>query len=547
MDFDGELLDAFIASCQEQLADIEAHVLALEGAGGSEHVGAIFRAAHSIKADAAAMGFARASAFAHAVEDVLELVRAGRVAVDRALVDALLGAFDDLRRMVEAPCERADLDCSASLMALGRVLCAALARRPSSEDCVPACAEPDIEAGVFGPRELIESEIRVAQVTIPAAKLDALVDQVGEFAALGARLERSARQDRVLAAVTEDLDRLLAGLRDQVMDLRLVPLKPVFAKFRRLVRDAAAQTGKQVEFQVHGEDTTLDKSAVEHVQGALAHIARNAVDHGIEPPPTRLAAGKTPTGLIRMHARQIGGEVEIVIQDDGRGIDRDKLLRGARERGLVADGAEPALLDLVCLPGLSTAERVSAYSGRGVGMDAARDAIVAMRGSLALTSAPGQGSLVTVRVPLSLAMLDCLRVVVGNATFFVPLPNVEECLERRRGFPRGHDGHAVLDVRGELLPIVGLGRLFESPEGRSDLVSVVVVRAGTRRLGLIVDGIVGHRQIVLKNLSRVMGRVDGILGCSVTEDGQMALVLDIAAIFRLCSASAGWSGSADLA
>lgn len=542
MDFDGELLDAFIASCQEQLADIEAHVLALEGAGGPEHVGAIFRAAHSIKADAAAMGFARASAFAHAVEDVLDLVRAGRVVVDRTLVDALLGAFDDLRRMVEAPCERADLDCSASLMALGRVLCAALARRSSSEDGLPSSAEPDVEARVPGPRDQADSETRVAQVTIPAAKLDVLVDQVGELAALGARLERSARRDRTLAVVTEDLDRLLAGLRDQVMDLRLVPLKPVFAKFRRLVRDAAAQTGKQVDFRVHGEDTTLDKSAVEHVQGALAHIVRNAVDHGIEPPSIRLVAGKDPTGLVWMNARQIGGEVEIVIRDDGRGIDRDKLLRGARERGLAADGAELGLIELVCLPGLSTADRVSAYSGRGVGMDAARDAIMAMRGSLALTSAPGQGSTVTVRVPLSLAMLDCLRVVVGNATFFIPLPSVEECLERRRALLAGRDGRAVLDVRGELLPVVGLGRLFESPDGRSDLVSVVVVRAGADRLGLVVDGIVGHRQIVLKNLSRAMGRVDGILGCTVVEDGQMALVLDIVAIFRLCSASAGRSG-----
>lgn len=549
MEFEGELLDAFIVSCQEQLGDIERHVLALEDKAGqaeSDHVGAIFRAAHSIKADAAAMGFDRISAFAHAVEDVLDLVRGGRLEISRQLIDALLGAFDCLRGMVTAPGLSAALDFSPNLMQLGRVLSAALQARPGAEAraCVDAEPEPLLPAAKDTP----EADTRIMQLTIPAAKLDGLVDQVGELAALQARLAHCARADRAVAAVTEDMARFLDGLREQVMSLRLVPLKPVFAKFRRLVRDVAARTGKQVEFHVFGEETTLDKSAVERVQGPLAHIVRNAVDHGIEPALTRMAAGKDPDGRVWMSARQIGGEVEIVIRDDGGGIDRDRLADRARAHGLLPAGlADQAcqLTDLVCLPGLSTAERVSSDSGRGVGMDAAREAILDMRGSLELVSEPGQGTTARIRVPLSLAMLDCLEVRVGEATFFIPLPCVEECLELRRDQTTLRAGRGVLQARGQALPVIELATFFEFPANEFSVAPVVAVHAGEDRLGLIVDGIVGHRQIVLKSLGRAMGRLDGVQGCTVREDGQMALVLDIPAILRVCLREAGGTGHRD--
>ncbi len=536
MDFDAELLGVFVASCQEQLADIEQHVLALESGIGSGHVDAIFRAAHTVKADAAAMGFDRVSDFAHHIEDVLHLVRSGRLDISTPLIEALLGAFDDLRRMTLAPTRQGDLDVSPALMALGRVLYAALAAAPSTVPAEePRPARIECEAPARLGQDVSEHETRIAQVIIPAAKLDHLVDRLGELVAVQARLDACVRHGHGVTGATEDLDRLLNGLRDQVMALRLVSLKPAFAKFRRLIRDAAAQTGKQVVFVVSGEDTALDKSAVEHVQGPLTHIVRNAVDHGIEPPLTRMAAGKNPEGLIEMRARQIGGEVEILVRDDGRGMDRTVLIRRAVDRGLVAsaqDAASLDLADLICLPGLSTADQVSSYSGRGVGMDAAREAILALRGTLDVRSGPGLGAEVRVRIPLSLAMLDCLHVVVGTASFFIQLPSIEECLEIRRTALVLRQGRGLIDLRGAALPVLCLGSWWKLPRSGAETDAVVVVRAGGERLGLVVDGIVGHRQIVLKQISRILGRLDGILGGAVTETGTMALVLDIPALIR---------------
>lgn len=545
MDCDAELLDAFIASCHEQLGDIEGRVLSLEDGGASgEHVGAIFRAAHSIKADAAAMGFDFISDFAHAVEDVLDLVRKGRLPVSRDLTDALLHAFDCLRRMIDAPQDCAARNPVPSLMRLNRVLCQTLEVQGHRgvADGVAVADVPDAavcgaggSGGMDSPVEDVDERIR--HLSIPAARLDTLVDQVGELAVMQTRLQQWAGRDRELAGMGEDLGRLLDGLREQVMRLRLVPLKPVFAKFRRLVRDVAATTGKQVEFVATGEDTVLDKSAVERIQGPLAHLVRNAVDHGIEPELERMGLGKEPEGRVWLEARQVGGEVEIEVRDDGRGIDHAALLRRARERGLENAcllGEDTPLTELACLPGLSTAEAVSAYSGRGVGMDAVRQGVTELRGTLALESQPGRGTVVCIRLPLSLAILECLEVVVGQSVLFLPLSGVVECLELRRSRTILHDGRTTLPVRGIMLPVACLGQVLELPSGSGDIAAVVVALAGAERFGLIVDRIAGHRQIVLKPLARSLGRLEGIAGCTVAEDGGMALVLDLAALARLC-------------
>lgn len=541
MDFDAEMLGVFVASCQEQLADIESHVLTLERGDGIGCVDAIFRAAHSIKADAAAMGLARLADFAHAVEDVLHLVRAGRLDVSTPLIEALLAAFDSLRRMALDPARQGDLDVSPALMALGRVLSGALSAGVSGaatgEDRPgrPDEAERD--------RPLVSDTMaHLAQVSVPAAKLDQLVDHLGELVALQARLDDRVRHGRGVAAVVNDLNSFLDGLRDRVMDLRLVSLRPVFAKLRRLIRDTAAQTGKQVGLVVSGEDTLLDKSVVEHVWTPLAHIVRNAVDHGIEAPLVRAGGGRNPEGRIEVRARQIGGEVEILVRDDGRGMDRDTLARRAVETGLLASvqaASGLTMTDLACLPGLSTAERVGPCSGRGVGMDAARAAISGLRGALDIRSVVGRGTEVRVRVPLSLAMLDCLHVVIGADSFFIPLPSVEECLDIRHDTVTVRRGRGMTTLRGAPLSVLCPASWWGLSRKVSARASLVVVRAGRERLGLIVDEIVGHRQIVLKQISRAVGRLDGFLGGAVTEAGTMALVLDVPVLVRLGLAGTG--------
>jgi len=534
MSLDAELLHAFTISCVEQLANIEQHVLSLEQGKSASSIDAIFRAAHSIKADAATMGFVKIADLAHQAEDVLHQVRSGRIEVSRILIDALLQVFDCLRRMISRPIEAEDKDVSETFMLLKRFLATAQdfeSRENTNPVCMENSAEPVRSAD--GP----EPGLQLAQLTVPASKLDILVDQLGELAAFQARLTALSRQHRDLDALAEELERNLSCLRDQIMALRMVALKPMFAKFRRLVRDVAAQTGKQVSLTLTGEDTELDKTAMERLHAPLTHVLRNAVDHGIETPDERHALGKPRTGQIHVEARQMGADVEIVIRDDGRGVNREKLRQQALTRGIPLDhiqGQDDSLLELAFMPGLSTATCVSAYSGRGVGMDAAREEVRALRGDISLSSTPGEGTTVLIRLPLALVILDSLQIMIGDDSFFLQIANIEECLEVRRESVALRLGRGTLCVRGEMLPLVCLRTFFDMDAPATGLAPVLVVRSGDMRLGLIVDRIVGNRQIVLKKISRVLGRLDGILGSAVTEDGSLALVLDVPDIIRLC-------------
>lgn len=542
MSLDIELLNAFTISCVEQLTNIEQHVLSLEQDKSASSIDAIFRAAHSIKADAATMGFVKIADLAHQAEDVLHLVRSGRIDLSRILIDALLQVFDCLRRMISRPLEAEDKDASESLMLLERFLATeqdAESRESTNVACMENSAKSVRPAG--GP----EPGLQLVQLTIPASKLDILVDQLGELAAFQARLTALSRRHRDLDALAEELERNLSCLRDQIMALRLVALKPMFAKIRRLVRDMAAQTGKQVSLTLTGEDTELDKTAMERLHAPLTHVLRNAVDHGIETPDERNALGKPQTGQIRVEARQVGADVEIVIRDDGRGVNREKLHQQALARGIPLDhiqGQDDSLLELAFMPGLSTATCVSAYSGRGVGMDAAREEVRALRGDISLSSTPGEGTTVFIRLPLALAILDSLQIMIGDDSFFLQIANIEECLEVRRESVTLRLGRGTLCVREGMLPLVCLRTFFNMDAPAPGLAPVLVVRAGDMRLGLIVDRIVGNRQIVLKQISRILGRLDGILGSAVTEDGSLALVLDVPDIIRLCLRQASAAG-----
>jgi len=567
MNLDAELTEVFRASCLEQLADIEEHVLGLErlaSAGnatddGGGHIGAIFRAAHSLKADARSMGLLRMSRLAHQTESVLSLVRDERLPVSHGLVDALLAVFDRLRTMAQAPAQAEEIDISEGLAKLCDSMVQALAEgstgtcvTPTASTASSVCesAPPPTEAPDAGSESTATpadfNAEHIATLSVPASRLDALVDQVGELAVSQASLSGLAHDlgNRRLAGVAEDVERLTISLREQVMALRMLPLKVIFAKFRRLVRDAAKTTGKQVSLDVLGEGVELDKSAIEQLQGPLSHLLRNAVDHGIEPPAERARVGKQAEGRVQLEARQIGGEVEIVVADDGKGMDPEALHQKAVASGLLPADAQLSKQDMLALAftaGLSTRETISDFSGRGVGMDVVRSNIQQMRGSVELDSTPGQGTRVTLRVPLSLAILDSLQVGAGEGMFFLQLSNVEECFELRRSQAGLIAGFGTATLRGTMLPVVCLREFFEpgqsapqQPTGAllSDIAPVVVVNAGEVRFGLVVDHIVGHRQAVLKKISRVMGELPAILGGAVLEDGGMGLVLDLPALSR---------------
>lgn len=559
-DVDDKIFDMFVESCLEQLSGIESAVLDLEKAAPHEVRGkalAVFRAAHTIKGDAGAMGAAPLAELCHAVESVLSQVREGSRFVDVALCGELLRAFDLMRSLVRRVHEVLDGAPDVAAQAAEEVarLTALAASSPAAAQGIPppvgeaavaavepAAATPAADSG----RSRDEALERIESITIPAGELDILVDRVGELGIVQARLESLARRlgDREFMAVAEETGRLCALLRDQALGLRMLPLQVSFLKYRRLVRDACASLGKEAELVLDGENTELDKTLIERLNTPILHLLRNAVDHGIETPAMRRAAGKPPSGRISLSARQEGNEVVIEVTDDGAGIDAEALWMRAVNLGLADQGRNPSRqekLSLIFVPGLSTASGVGALSGRGVGMDAAREGIESLRGSIGVDSEPGRGTAFSIRLPVSLAIIDCLEVRSGSQTFFFHLDYVEECLE----IPRRQAADAtrrVLDLRGRPLPMLCLADFFGlSAEGcdRDIPAHAVVVRAAGERFCILVDEVLGQKQAVLKHLGAALGHVAGILGGTVTEEGFMALVLDVPGLAQAALASPG--------
>jgi two-component system chemotaxis sensor kinase CheA len=367
-----------------------------------------------------------------------------------------------------------------------------------------------------------------------------MMDQVGELVIAQSRLARIADRlgDAALAGMVEEVERFVTGLRDSTMSLRMLPIDTVFARFRRVVRDLSGELGKEVRLVVDGGETEIDKSVLDRLVEPLVHMIRNAVDHGIEDADRRRAAGKPAVGTLTLTAAQEGGEVRIAIEDDGAGLDAEAIRRRAVERGLLGAEERPPeaeLHRLIFAPGFSTAERLSSVSGRGVGMDAVRSAVEALRGKIGIDTAPGRGTSVSLSIPVTLAIIDGFAVRLGTAVYVLPLATVEECVEHDPA-ATGGSGRSMIDLRGALVPIVELATLFGAEPGPGAGRRVVVVHAGTTRAGLVVDDILGQHQTVVKTLSAYHREVAGFSGATILGDGRVALILDPAALVALATA-----------
>jgi two-component system chemotaxis sensor kinase CheA len=371
-----------------------------------------------------------------------------------------------------------------------------------------------------------------ATLRVPTERLDAMLDAVGELVIVEARLSELARQSRdpMLLATAEQITRLANGLRDTTMTLRLVPMTSLVARFRRLVLDVSGKIGKPVDFLVEGEDTELDKTVIDKIADPIMHILRNALDHGLETPEDRVAAGKAAKGRITLSAVHAGAEVRITIRDDGRGMDAERLRQRAISRGLITAEAvltQRQCLDLIFAPGFSTAETVTDLSGRGVGMDVVRRTVEGLRGTIELTSEVGQGSCVTLRLPLTLAIVEGLLVETGGERYTIPLSAVQEIV----ALPAGHCDRTDrtrdhLDIRGRFVPFLRLRDLLECPGTDPEDPTVVVVASGGAGVGLVVDRIVGTHQTVIKQMTALHSGVRTIAGATILGDGSVALILD---------------------
>jgi two-component system chemotaxis sensor kinase CheA len=369
-------------------------------------------------------------------------------------------------------------------------------------------------------------------VRVPAERLDELMDRVGELVIAQSRLSQLAHSsvDIQLRAVSEDIERLSGELRDTMMGLRMVPVNQLFGRFRRLIHDLARETGKKIELVTEGETTEVDKTIIERLADPLVHLVRNSVDHGLETPEQRLAAGKPEAGTIRLVARQAGGEVIITIIDDGRGIDRERVRAKAETSGLIQPDqilGDQELLQLIFQPGFSTAASITNLSGRGVGMDVVKKTIDALRGNIDIVSRPGEGSQIELRIPLTLAIIDGLLVRVGNEHHVIPLSAVEECLELTLEEDLRSNGRNFISLRDRLVPYLRLREVFDTGTPPELHQKIVVVSTGSERVGLVVDQIIGDHQTVIKSMSKLHNDATAFSGATILGDGTVALILDV--------------------
>ncbi|HTH98229.1 MAG TPA: chemotaxis protein CheA [Stellaceae bacterium] len=380
-------------------------------------------------------------------------------------------------------------------------------------------------------------------IRVPAERLDQLMDRVGELVIVQARLSQLAASgaDTALKSIAEEIERLANELRDTTMNVRMVPIGSLFGRFRRLVHDLSRDLGKQIDLVTSGEETELDKTVVERLADPLVHLIRNSIDHGIEPPSTRLAAGKPMRGQVRLEARHAGTEVLIAITDDGKGLDRDRIRAKAEEQGLLAPGlklSDNELYQYLFHPGFSTAREVTAVSGRGVGMDVVKRLIEALRGTIDMATTPGRGTTITLRLPLTLAIIDGLLVRIGQDRYIIPLTAVEECVELSAAEDGRSAGRSFLSIRGDLVPFLRLREVLGSNSPPDPHQKVIVVSTGELRVGLVVDQVIGNHQTVIKSLSRLHADVDTFSGATILGDGSVALILDIAQAVELGHAQA---------
>lgn len=380
-------------------------------------------------------------------------------------------------------------------------------------------------------RTKLESQT-ISTVRVPADKLDTLVNLVGELVTVQARLSQFAaiQNQPEIISIAEEVERLTEDLRENAMNIRMVPIGTTFNKFKRLVHDLATELGKNVVLETDGAETELDKTVIERLSDPLIHLIRNSVDHGIEAPDVREKFGKPKHGTVRISAVHSGANVLIRVADDGAGLDSEAIRAKAVAKGLISPEVELSEKDafaLIFIPGFSTADKLTNISGRGVGMDVVKRNIEALRGSIEIESTKGAGTVMTLKLPLTLAIIEGLLVKVGAGQFVIPLPVVQECVELTPRDKTESNGRDLAHVRGEIVPYIRLRERFLVTGQVPDIEQIIITDASAGKVGLVVDQVIGERQTVIKNLGKLFRHVEGVSGATILGDGKVALILDV--------------------
>lgn len=543
-----ENLTDFICEAREHIAASEAALLELEqDLENQELINTVFRAFHTVKGVAGFLHLDPIVELAHNAEYLLDEARKGSLKLDSGYLDIILRSCDMLAALLSA-LEGHAAPFRNELQTLIGSLKRALVESPAVGEArtapvrrglEPAAAEDgEVSQGDGSPR--IARRKADASVKVNTQRLDNLVTMVGELVIA----QQMVLQDMHVREIKDQrfqrnlghTGKIIRDLQEVAMSLRMVTLKGTFQKMARLVRDVSAKAGKQVRFHMEGEETELDRTVVEEVGDPLVHIIRNACDHGIESPADRRGAGKPETGNLTLRAYHRGGSIIIEVADDGRGLDRERILAKALERGLLPADRETASIpdsevyNLILLPGFSTAQTITDISGRGVGMDVVRRNIEALRGKLEIDSKPGKGTTFRMALPLTMAIIDGMIVRVGAQRYVIPTLSME--LSHR---PMPEQLHRVanrgemVSIRGSLLPVFRLSRLFGLAEQHQDLSEslLIVLESADTRCALVVDEILGQQQVVIKSLGQGLGALPGVSGGAILGDGRVALIIDV--------------------
>lgn len=511
------LLATFQQESDDLLAELERLALDLdEQPSELALVEEMFRLAHTLKGSASCVGAEHMLVLAHELETLFESVTTHRRKPDRELSSLALQAVDVLRALARSPetNQSALPDDAAELVASAR---AWLTEEQGVAEGRAAWSNAKPEAA---------SSARTLRVDV--ARLDALLNLAGEVAIAQGRLRtRSADDD---ASAWQTFEGLSHALQESIMRLRLVPLAATLERFRRPIRDISARAGKEAELVIEGADVEVDVTLADALRDPLLHMVRNAIDHGIESPERRRELGKDPVGRITLRARHDGNYVVVEVADDGAGIDTERLLEKAAALGIARP--DVAVNELCFAPGLSTAAEVTELSGRGIGMDVVRRDIEAMRGSVSLESSPGRGLTVSIRVPLTVTVIQGFGVRVGGETYILPVDSIREVMDLDRERTIRSEQGGVLELRGKPLPFVDLAQRFNASRDASGRQSIVVLEHGTQRAGLEVDALVGEVQTVIKPLGPLFSSIKNVAGSAVMADGRVALVLDVGSLLR---------------
>ncbi len=479
----------------------------------------------------------------NSIKDVFIFVEDdSRITIDPIDEDGLIEEDNDYKKLGEILVERGDVSAEEitkilqSKKRIGELL---VERKAVNSDAVAsALVEQEYVRQV---RKTRQEKAETSSIRVPAERLDALADLVGELVTVQARLTQKSelQDDPELVAIAEEVERLTTELRDNTMGIRTLPISTIFARFRRLVRDLSKELGKEIILETEGGETELDKTVIDRLNDPLVHLIRNSIDHGIESPAKRRSAGKSAHGTIRLSAAHRGANVYITIEDDGAGLDVEAIRAKAVKKGMISPDAnmtDDEIFAFMFIPGFSTAQKVTDISGRGVGMDVVKRSIDALRGNIVISSTKGVGTTITMKLPLTLAIIDGLLVELDKAFYVMPLSVVEECVELTSADIAKTHGRSILNVRGKIVPYIPLRGIFGIKNEAPDIEHIVIAEVDGRRFGIVVDKIIGGHQTVIKTLGTVYGNVKGFSGATILADGTVALILDIQKLNEIAEA-----------